>query len=395
MKRSALVSVFCALFLTNILAGATAGDISRLDDKCTHHNQNACVKLWAAVRDLTDAALLAKIVVELKDSSARLLAVRKLTDQAVLAKIATEDEDNFIRGIAIAKLTDQAVLAKIAVEDKAPEHRWTAAKMLTDQTLLAKIAVEDKEPGVRSAAAGALTDQALLARFATQRADLDVCQAAIEKLTDQALLTRLAQKEEDRSVRAAAIAAMDGSSPAVRSWAGDLGTLTFDLIESTARVSLAIREPRVRDRFPRIVFTARTNPNVQLYRSVLAGVGAIPGHEGGMTPGESVCFALCEDGKSIAKRIWKTDFPQHTDTFAFVPARVTGAELLGELLRFNRFTQEDLIALSASDVPEFREAVVWKLTDQALLTKIAAEDRVAEVRRAAEERLARIRNKTK
>ncbi len=395
MKRNALVSVFCALLFTNILAGATAGDISKLDDKCARRNQNACVKLQAVVRDLRDQALLAKIAVEVKDWDTRLLAVGKLTDQALLAKLAVEDTDIRVRAAAAGIVTDQALVAKLAVEDKASDVRMAAAKALTDQALLAKIAVEDTDQRVRSIAAEALTDQALLAKIAVQNTDPDMRQLAVGKLKDQALLTRLAQKEEDRSVRAAAIAAMDGPNPALRSWAGDLGRFTFDLVESAARVRLAISEPHVRDRFPRIVFTARTNPNAQLYRSALAGVGAIPGHEGGMMPGESVYFALCEDGKTLAKRIWKTDFPQHTDTFAFVPARVTGAELLGELLRFNRLTQEDLAALSASEIPEFREAVVWKLTDPALLTKIAAEDKVAEVRQAAEERLARIGNKTR
>lgn len=62
----------------------------------------------------------------------RQAAVRNLTDQSLLAKIALEDEVQSVRESAIGKLTDQALLARIAVEDKQYEVRYTAKQRLAE-----------------------------------------------------------------------------------------------------------------------------------------------------------------------------------------------------------------------------------------------------------------------
>ena len=57
-----------------------------------------------------------------------------------------------LRYAAVRNLTDQATLAKIAVEEQAPDVRQAAVEKLTDQAFLEKIAAEDNVPAVRQAA---------------------------------------------------------------------------------------------------------------------------------------------------------------------------------------------------------------------------------------------------
>jgi uncharacterized protein YgiM (DUF1202 family) len=129
----------------------------------------------------------AKIAEEKKAASVRLAAVKKLTDQAVLAKIAVEDMAADVRLAAVEKLTDQAVLAKIAVEDMAASVRYAAVEKLTDQALLAEVALIGKDATVGHAAVEKLTDQALLAKIATEEKPRSLRRVAVEKLTDQAV----------------------------------------------------------------------------------------------------------------------------------------------------------------------------------------------------------------
>ncbi len=82
---------------------------------------------------------------------------RDLTDNQ-LAKAAVENKDDHIRMAAIKRLTDQALLAQIAVGDKDPPIRQAAAERLTDKALLAKIATQDKDPAIREAAEHRLTE---------------------------------------------------------------------------------------------------------------------------------------------------------------------------------------------------------------------------------------------
>jgi hypothetical protein len=449
MNRNFLVSVFCALLFASTLANAK--DIEGLIDKCARGDRKACEKLKAAVEKLTDQALLAKIAVEDTNADVRYLAVKKLTDQAVLAKIAVKDREPYVRRAAVQNLTDQAALAKVAVEDKEWRIRDSAVEKLTDQALLAKIAVEateasvrpaavrnltdqallakiavnDKDPDVREAAVEKLTDQALLAKIAvvdenewvrraaveklTDQAllakiavndkDSDVREAAVEKLTDQALLAKIAVVDKDRSVRAKAIAAMVQSNPALKLHAGNLGVSSSDLLESTARIRLAIQEPRIRNRLPRIVFTPRVSPESQRYHAAV-GVGEMRG--------ESVSFVLRQAGGTLAEINWRSDFPQEMpfngplvplglggNDLGLQVAYVHGEDLLAQLLRNGLFTQDDLAELSSSDIPEVRVGAVRNLTDQALLAKIAVQDKTPEVCRAAEWRLAEIRNNAK
>jgi hypothetical protein len=359
VKRNALVPAFCALLLTNMIVAANPRDLESLAENCSNGDRKACQELAAAVRNLNDQTSLAKIAVEVKDPYIRKAAVEKLKDQVFLAKIAVEDEAPIVCGAAVGKLTDQTALAKVAIE--ARYNHELALRKLTDQTSLAKVAAEAKDPRVRSAAVG--------------------------KLTDQSLLARLAEKGEDRLVRAKAIAAMNKSNPDMRSLAGDLVASTTDAGESIARVRLAIEEPSIRNRLPRIVFVPSVSDVYQSYSGFSVWRAGMQG--------ESVSFVLSQDRKTLTKKSWSTNFPGQTQALTFLAAKVHGGDLLGELLGDGRFTQDDLVELCSSEIPEVRQAAVGNLTDQALLAKIAAEDNNANVRRVAEQSLAGIRTNAK
>jgi hypothetical protein len=313
--------------ITNTLIAAESKDIEGLIDKCAQGDWDACRKLDAAVGKLTDQAVLAKIAVQDKVRDVRLAAVKKLTDQAVLAKFALEELD--IGRAAVGKLTDQALLAKIAVEGKYDEAR----------------------------------------------------EAAVEKLTDQALLAKIAEQEESRFIRAKAVAAMDESNPALKRWAGDLSALTSDTVESIARFRLAIHEPRITNRFPKVIFLVALRPYYQEYFS-LNGTG----DERTMS-GELVRFTLNQATVTLALKDWGTNFPAKTKDPTFLAAQVHGEDLLAELLDRAEFTQGDLAELSSSEIPELRQAAVANLTDQAVLAKVAVEDKVRDVRLAAVKKL--------
>jgi hypothetical protein len=355
MKRDAVVSVLCALMFTNVLAAADAIEIGSLVAKCAAIGLGACKELDAAIQKLPDQGPLAKVAIEAKDWQLRQVAAARLTDQALLAKIAVESEDANVRNIAVGRLTDQALLTKIAVEEKDPHLRRAAVTGLTDQAKLAKIAIEDH--------------------------DLYVRLRAVENLNDQALLAKVAEKGGDKFVRTMAIAAMDKSNPALKLLAGDLGTSTSESGASIARIKLAIQEPPIRNRLPRILFVGSVSDISQTYTR-----SGIPLE----MRGESVSFVLSEGRNKLAEKGWRTDFPGQLATVTFLGAKVHGEDLLAELLHHAVFTQDDLTELSSSEIPEVRQAAVGKLTDQALLAKIAAKDRNADVRRVAEQGLAEI-----
>src|ERR1035441_3501754 len=88
MKKIALVSALCALLFTNVVASTK--DLEPLTGRCSKGDQKACRKLAAAIRELTDQALLAMVVVNSKDPAVRWAAAEKLTDQAELAKISVQ-----------------------------------------------------------------------------------------------------------------------------------------------------------------------------------------------------------------------------------------------------------------------------------------------------------------
>jgi len=104
-------------------------------------------------------------------------------------------------------------------------------------------------------------------------------------------------------------------------------------------------------------------------------------------PGEIITIELHQNGKTLVEASWSTDFPLMSASFEFKSAEVRVEDLLEKLLHLSAFTPEDLAELSHSRIPEVRIGAVANLTDQALLAKVAIEDKEPDVRRAAVDKL--------
>jgi hypothetical protein len=357
MKRNALVSVICAVLFAGALAHAD--EIGALTAKCAEGDRKDCKALEAAVSQLTDQALLAKIAATNDDLDARLTAVKRMTDQAALAQIAVSSKYPVVCDAAIRRVTDQTWLANIAAGD---------------------------ENYVREYAIQNLTDQAQLAKVAQTGVDQHVRWTAVTKLRDRALLAELATAR-DPLVRARAIASIEEDNPEFGHLTGDLGALTTDAGESIARVRLALEDPLVHRRLPAITLVPRVSELSVAYTG--GGAKRAP------MQGESVSFVVTQGRKTLAKNSWSTDFPAQTKTRGFVAAEVHGEELLAELLHNEAVTQNDLAEFARSETPEVRYAAVGYMTDRALLARIAAGDKVEKVRQAAQRRLDQIQGKAK
>jgi hypothetical protein len=190
--RTLLVATCLSLACLATVSAQDAKNIEKLSADCSKKGDTkTCDKLYAAVRRVTDRALLAKIAVESTDPVARRTAVVMIEDQAVLASIARNERDAEVRKTAIERLSDQAVLTKIAHDDADVTARRAAVGKLTDQAGLIKIAQDDADATVRGAALDKVTDQAVLARIAREGSNLDVRIAAVEHITNQTLLSEM------------------------------------------------------------------------------------------------------------------------------------------------------------------------------------------------------------
>ena len=261
--------------------------------------------------------------------------------------------------------------------------------MLTNQTTLKKIALQETESDVRMSALRRLIDtkgasQEILARVALDDADQQIRSAAIELLTDQATLARIAAGDKDEGNRIKALGLVAESNPVLKNrafldgasvYAGSKAEIAF------ARIKLAIQEPIIRNWFPGLVASASVSARSCTYREV-------GGNHQVVERFESSSIYLIQDGKSIASKTWEPYCPARVSNPDPFPSNTVRAEeLLRKLLADPQFTQDDFVRLSSSFVPEVRMAAVEKLADQALLAKIAAEDKELRVREAASQRL--------
>jgi len=303
-------------------------------------------------------------------------AVLKLADQAQLAKMATEDEDLEIRETAIGRLTDQGLLAKVAMDSDESYAGviLAAVDKLSDQILLKKLAVEGKNPSVRLLSVKKLTDPDALAEIALADTSDNVRNAAISKLPDRPMISELANP----IFRAKAIGELEDSDPRLWHIAGDLGKVADDARPCIARMKLATREPRIKSRFPRIRFASRVADAKGAYFQ-------------GSKPGEEVAMDLQQDDIILARGSWTTVFPLSTQSLGqFQSAIVSGGDLLKKLFQKSVFSQEDLMELARSRIPEVRIGALANIADPALLAKVANEDKEEWARLAARERLAKL-----
>lgn len=165
----------------------------------------------AAVRQMTDQDLIAKLILESRDLRVEFAGLDQLTNQVLLAKIYLEEwhalseaaekklsDPAAIELIAVRKdydigarfvrsITNQTILAKVAVEARSDEARQEAFSRLTDPKLLAEVTPWVKPDSTRTA-----SDQTLLAQIARYAHDLDVRKAAVDTLTNQSQLAAAA-----------------------------------------------------------------------------------------------------------------------------------------------------------------------------------------------------------
>jgi hypothetical protein len=304
--------------------------------------------------------------------------------QAELAKVAIEAKDYYTGRDAVRMLTDQALLAKVAIEGIQTGTRQEAVAKVTDQAVLANLAIEDKDSYVRKAAVLKLTDQALLAKLAMVDDDEGVKYEAIKGITEQALRAKVREDAGDRIKRAQAVAALDESDPILKRLAGDLRSVNREARTSIARIKLAIQEPRIKSKFPRLQCVVDVSEISQDYGDHFSSAKFKMG-------GEHVVITLRQDGETFGRTSWSTNFPGSASFLRFQHgAQVSGEDLLEKLFQLNAFMPEDLAELVHSNIPEVRIAAVAHFSDPALLTKLATEDKDSIVRKAAKRRIAEL-----
>jgi hypothetical protein len=142
MSRLLATVVVLAVLASPVLAQ------TRQSGACEAGDQRAC----EALARRSDASI-----------EVRLAAVRRITDQAVLAELATASPVRDIRLAAIRGLIDQDALTGLARQAKGAVERGAAVERLKDQQTLADIARRDPSKWVRLHAASCLTDERQIA----------------------------------------------------------------------------------------------------------------------------------------------------------------------------------------------------------------------------------------
>jgi hypothetical protein len=153
---------------------------------------------------------------ESEDSSLRAAAVEQISDQALLAKLVFEDESRQVFYAAIDKLTDQTMLKRVALEHPWARGREFAVLKLTDQQLLADIAIGEDSQMVRRGAVYRLEDAELLKTIALTDRTVSIKREAVDrlvKLGEDSLLAEVAATSNDTEIRMRALENIDEAPP--------------------------------------------------------------------------------------------------------------------------------------------------------------------------------------
>ncbi len=102
---------------------------------------------------------------------------------------------------SVADTRSQAKLARIAVKSTNPCVRRAAVAKLANQPLLYRIALEDEDLEVRQTAAASLIDPALLARYLKQSRDLRSCAGVVRKITNQTHMAQFVLALDESNIR--------------------------------------------------------------------------------------------------------------------------------------------------------------------------------------------------
>ena len=246
---------------------------------------------------------------------------------------------------------------RIEIDNGITKEKIAKVMKLTDANQLAKIACEDEDCLVRSAAVSKLTDQTLLTKIAVEDDYFLVRETALKKITDQTLLVKLVETGKDQYVCARAAAELDESNPAIRRLAGNLEYISYDAVQTIARIKMVIQEPIIRKRIPNIEFEVELFHIKREYTEKDRNYASPSTHN---FDGMAVVFKLKTEGRLLVKREWGSYSPPNTD-LPYIHVEVEGAVFFGDIFHLNLFTKEDLAELSKSEIPEVRKAAIANL----------------------------------
>lgn len=153
----------------------------------------------AAVKRIHEQSALRRVVLESKNTAARVAAVTQITDSDFLAKLAMEDSTSQICLAAVGRLEDQQSLRLLAFDAPIRQVRLDAIAKINLQAVLTRIALDNTYPLARFKAASLLSEQSLLFQVMTESKDWDVRQSVFNKL-DHDQLNQLARATQDEAV---------------------------------------------------------------------------------------------------------------------------------------------------------------------------------------------------
>jgi hypothetical protein len=359
-----------------------------IDSNCGQLDDRSCGELLEEIANLSDPSILAEIAMSFHFADARLAAVNRLSDQSVLRTVASEANQSDAALRALEKMTDLTLIAELAAKSSRPDTKVAAALRLENrESILQYLALHDENLGVRIKAVAHISDEGVLAKVAIHDEDSDVQEDALKRIVSQSALAEVAANAPWWTA-ALAVSRMDSTDvKGLRQIAGDLRSTDQSPSGAAARVILATVDPTVLKRFPAIKVEADFPWASQDYQDgvMKATLRRMDTH-----------IVLTAEGGTLAEESWSDTFSSR-ETFPTGPVRgfrtyadVDCAALLAKLFASGRFSQEDLLHLSASEIPEVRVAAVKNLLDEKALENIFAKDKCPEVWEAAGVRLQRI-----
>lgn len=168
--------------------------------------------------------------------------------------------------------------------------------------------------------------------------------------------------------------------------AGNLDRFWVGTDEAIARMHLFIGDPVVRSRVPKITFEATVVPTSAVYEEM----GTMNMYT---ARGERVTFTVKSGARILAKQQWATEFTgtgpslgpfvdiTGTRSWADIQHRqdAVNSGMLTKIIRGAGFSQEDLVKLSQSEVPEVRFVALQDIHDQAALANALIEENMRTV----------------
>jgi len=146
----------------------------------------------AAIGNITDPILLARIAIACNNRSGRFLAASKLEDQDLLMKVGIEsqsDSDSGFYRYVVERIWKEDRLSEVALKAKNSMTRYWAIKRICNQILLANIAIASKDRSHGLEIVERLDDKKLLLSIASKSPYREVRLAAKKKSEDATQLS--------------------------------------------------------------------------------------------------------------------------------------------------------------------------------------------------------------